>query len=70
MAANKEIATDDQTETRTETGDPKLEVLGENVEVDMNPTIGIRGRTSLSAGELDAPSSNRVKGSPSVVPMA
>ena len=70
MVASKETVTDDQAETRIQTGDPKLVVVEEDVAVNRNQTTSIRERTSLSAGELDAPSSLRVKGSPSAVEMA
>jgi len=77
MGANKQVRIDDQTEdqieirieTRMETEDPKLEEAVEVVEEVKNQTTNIRERTSLSAGELGAPSSHKVKGSPSAVPM-
>ena len=65
MGANRiEDQTEDQVEIRME-----MENL-RDVEVDINQTTNIRERTSLSAGELGAPSSHRVKGSLSAVPMA
>ena len=78
MGANKQVRIEDQTEdqieirieTRMETEDPKLEEAVEVVEEVRNQTTNIRERTSLSAGELGAPSSHRVKGSLSAVPMA
>lgn len=79
LGANKQVRIDqDQTEDqieieirieiRVETEDPKLEEAVVVAEV-TNQTTNIREKTSLSAGELDAPSSPKVKGSPSAVLM-
>eukprot|EP00091_Calanus_sinicus_P024893 TRINITY_DN91_c0_g1_i3.p3 TRINITY_DN91_c0_g1~~TRINITY_DN91_c0_g1_i3.p3 ORF type:complete len:102 (-),score=22.13 TRINITY_DN91_c0_g1_i3:583-888(-) len=75
LGVNKQVRMEDQTEdqieirietrieTRIITEDPKLEEAVEVVAEASNQTTDIKERTSLSVGELGAPSSLKVKGS-------